>query len=188
MLKFTERFGKYIATAGFKEVKIESIESFLTRTREIKLPNTHMQFFDARFVATWQHLYFAALNALMAFENNDNISKNLAIESILYASAQRQIRKAMKLLGIRRDSSEIAVLVVTEKPDFVKSALSSILRQTKGRRDDEILALSERKIRAIRKIFGISDVEVETTMRKDGAGEALLNIVIERMALLATQH
>jgi KEOPS complex subunit Cgi121 len=188
LLNFIEEFGKYVAVAGFKEIEIEDIGNFLATIRKEKPPDTHIQFFDANLVATWQHLYYAALNALTAFKNNDNISETVAMEAMLYASAQRQISKAIELLGIKLDSSDIAALVITEKPDSAQSALSNILRQTKSERDDAILAWSKKKIIAIRRVFGISDVELQTVMKRGGVRKALMNLVIERMALLATQH
>jgi hypothetical protein len=54
--------------------------------------------------------------------------------------------------------------------------------------DDTVLELSEEKKRIIQKAFGISDLELKTVMKKDGLEEALTNLVIERMALLATQR
>lgn len=188
MLKPIEEFGKHAAIAGFRKAKIEDVEEFLKIIRREKPRNVEMQFFDAEFVATWQHLYFAALNVLTAFKNEDNISKSMAMESMLYASAQRQIRKAMKLLGIKPDSSEIAVLVIGDDPQSAKSALSLVLKQIKGERDDTVLKLSKEKAVSIRKIFAISDVELETAMEKNGLEKALTDLVIERMALLATQH
>lgn len=188
MLKQVEEFGKHILTAGFKDVKIRNVEEFLNIIQKEKSSNVQIQFFDARFVATWQHLYFAALNALTAFENKRNISKSLAMESMLYASAQGQIRKAMKLLGIKPNMSEIAVLVIGENVESAISALSLVLKQVEGERDDTILELSREKAIAIRKIFDISDVELETVMGRDGFEKALTNLVIERVALLATHH
>ncbi|NIQ07952.1 MAG: hypothetical protein GWO20_20215 [Candidatus Korarchaeota archaeon] len=48
--------------------------------------------------------------------------------------------------------------------------------------------MSKRKMIVIRKAFGISDVELKTATREDGVKKALIRLVIERMALLATQH
>jgi len=110
------------------------------------------------------------------------------MESLLYASAQRQIRKAMKLLGIKPNSSEIAVLIFEERPELARSALSLVTKQVKAKRDDRVLKLSKEKVAGIQKIFVISDVELETVMKKDGLEKALTDLVIERMALLATQH
>ena len=188
MLKQIEEFGKHVAIAGFKSNKIKDIEEFFKMMRKEKPLNVEIQFFDAKFVATWQHLYFAALNALTAFKNRENISESLAMESLLYASAQRQIRKAMKLLGIKPNSSEIAVLIIGEKPELVGSALSLVSKQVKAKRDDTVLKLSKEKAADIQKIFVISDVELETVMKRDGLEKALTDLVIERMALLATQH
>jgi len=188
LLKQIEEFGTHVAIAGFRNVEIKDTEEFLKKIRKEKPSNVEIQFFDAKFVATWQHLYFAAVNALTAFKNRENISKSLAMESLLYASAQRQIRKAMELLGVKPNSSEIAVLIVGEKPESARLALSLVPKHVKAKRDDTILKLSKEKAAGIQKIFAISDVELETVMKKDGLEKALADLVIERMALLATQH
>ena len=114
MLKYIEEFGKYAAITGFRNVKIRDTEEFLKKIRKRKGSNVEIQFFDAKFVVTWQHLYFAVLNALTAFKNKGNISKSIAMETMLSASTQRQIRKAMELLGIKSETSEIAVLIIGE--------------------------------------------------------------------------
>jgi KEOPS complex subunit Cgi121 len=146
------------------------------------------QFFDAKFVASWEHLYFALLNALTAFKNKENISKSIAMETMLYASAQRQILKAMELLGIKPETSEIALLVIGQNPETVKSALPMVSASVNVQHDDTVLELSEEKRRIIQKAFGISDLELKTMMKKDGLEKALTNLVIEQMALLTTQR
>ena len=188
MLKQIEEFGKHVTIAGFRNVRIKDIEEILKAMRKEKPSSVEIQFFDAKFVATWQHLYFAALNALTAFKNRENISESLAMESLLYASAQRQIRKAMKLLGIKPDSSEIAVLIIGERPETVRSALSMVSRHIKAKPDEAALELSRKKVKIIQQIFGISNIELKTAQKKDDLERALTDIVIERMALLATQH
>ncbi|MEM3695202.1 MAG: KEOPS complex subunit Cgi121 [Candidatus Bathyarchaeia archaeon] len=185
MLKYVEEFGKYVLIAGLKGAKIEDTEKFLKRFSKENL--VEIQFFNACFVAGWQHVYFAVLNALTAFKNKRNISKNLAIETILYASAQRQIRKALENLGIKPKTMELALIIVGEEPRTLKSALNAIIRAAKAKRDDTVLELTDEKIAGIRKIFGISDLELEAVMKKGDLKKALADIVIERMALLATQ-
>ncbi|MEM3090173.1 MAG: KEOPS complex subunit Cgi121 [Candidatus Bathyarchaeia archaeon] len=188
MLKHLGEFGKYVAVAGFKDVKIADVEGFLETVKKRLAKNVEAQFFDAGFVATWQHLYFAALNAFNAFKNGVNISKSLAVEVLLYASAQRQIRKAMNFLGIKPNSDAIAVLIVGEKAEDVKTALQAISKIVGGRRDDAVLELSREKIEAVRKAFEISDVELEAVMRGNDLKQAIVNLVIERVALLATER
>jgi len=187
LLKHIEEFGKCIAIVGFRDAKIKDVEEFFRIIRKEKQPKVEIQFFNAKFVATWQHLYFAVLNALTAFKNKENISKSLAMETMLYASAQRQIRKAMEILGIKPHTSEIAALIIGEEPETVKSALPAISKHINAQQDDTVLEISEEKAILVQKTFEISDVELKTVMKKDGLKKALTDLVIERMALLATQ-
>jgi len=117
MIKEVKEFNKHVGIAGFADVHISDVDQFLNLTREMLDAAAAVQFFDAKLIAGWQHLYFAALNALKAFKNKTNISKNLAVECLLYASAQRQIRTALDLVGIRQNSSRIGVLII---PCFVR--------------------------------------------------------------------
>ena len=188
MLKYIEEFGKYTEITGFRNVKIKDTEEFLKKVRKKKGSNVETQFFDAKFVASWQHLHFAVLNALTAFKNKENISKSVTMETLLYASSQRQIRKAMELLGIKSETSEIALLIIGQNPETVKSALPIITASVDVQHDDTVLELSEEKRRIIQKAFGISDLELKTVMKKDGLDKALINLVIEQMALLATRR
>jgi len=187
VLKHIKEFRKQILITGIRNVKIEDAEAFLEGIRRKKPSNVEIQFFDAKFVATWQHLYFAVLNALKAFRNKENISKSIAMETLLYASAQRQIQKAMKL-GIKSGASNIAVLIIAEKPEALKSALSMVLKYVNAQQDDAVLELSNEKIKIVQRTFGISDLELKTVMEKGCLEEALTDLVIERMALLVTER
>jgi len=187
LLKYIEEFEKCIAIVGLKNAKIKNVEEFLEKIRTQAPPETEVQFFNGDLVATWQHLYFALLNALTAFKNKSNISKSLAVETMLYASAQHQIRRAVELLGIKPNTRNIAVVVVGRDVDTVEAGVSAVSRSGKVQVDDSVLKISNAKTRKIRESFGISDTELET-MKKDGLEEALVDLVIERMALLATQR
>ena len=188
MLVHIEEFGKYAIITGFKSIRIRNKEEFLRKIRKEKQSHVEVQFFDAKSVATWQHLYFALLNALTAFNNNENISKSLAMETMIYASAQRQIRRAMELIGIGNDTSEIALLIVGDNSENLKSALSMISENVNMKNDDATVELSEEKQKIVREKFEISDLELKTVMKKGDLSEALTNLVIERMALLTTQR
>ncbi len=176
-----------IAIAGFKNVKIKDVKGFLERVRR-EVREAHVQFFDAKLIAGQQHLYFAALNALKAFEKKSNISSSLAIEALLYASAQRQIRKAVDTLGVKQDSSQVAVLIIAENRQEMNDCLKVVLRLIPDERDDAVLELTDEKIGDIKKLFGISDLEIEAKLSRKGLEkEALADLVIEHVALLATQ-
>ena len=126
--------------------------------------------------------------AIQAFENKTNISNNLAVETILYASAQRQIKKAVKMLGIRQDSSNIAVLIITENVYEKNEWLKFVEDIVSGQRDDKILELNDKKFIKIKKLFEISDLELEAKLWKEGQEkQALIDLLIEHMALLGTK-
>lgn len=185
MIRTLQELTKKIVIIGFRAVHAENIYMFLkqirTETKEVAI-----QFFDANYVAGREHLYFAALNALNAFERRTNISKNLEIEALLYASAQRQIQKAVKMLGIKQESTEIAALVISRNGAKKANSLRLVSEIVIGERDDSVLDLTDKKIAKIRKLFNISDIEFETKLEREGLEkEALIDLVIERMALLA---
>jgi KEOPS complex subunit Cgi121 len=178
----SDEFNEKVAMIGFSNVKIENINVFLEQFRK---KNINVQFFDAKKLAGSEHLYFAALNALNAFERKMNISNNLAVESLIYASAQRQITKAVKMLGITENSSQVAVLIIAKNRDEKKSSLNLVNEILPGKRDDTVLNLSLEKIKLIKKLFNISETEFEAQLKKQGfEKEALTDLIIERMALL----
>jgi tRNA threonylcarbamoyladenosine modification (KEOPS) complex Cgi121 subunit len=189
LLRYIEEFKRHIAITSFGGVKINNIEEFFRSVHREKSPNVDTQFFDAALIVTWQHLYFAALNALTAFENNNNISNSLAMETLLYASAQHQINNAMNLFGITPNSREIAVLTIGEDRHAVNSALKNVSKLVAAESDDSVLNLVDSKGKKIKEIFRISDTEIKAVTKNTGLDEEpLVNLVIERMALLATQR
>jgi tRNA threonylcarbamoyladenosine modification (KEOPS) complex Cgi121 subunit len=187
MLKYVEEAGKYVELTGFRNVNINDAEEFVKATRGDTPQTAGVQFFDAELVASWQHLYFAVLNALLAFRNERNISKSVAMEVMLYASAQRQIRKAIKLLGVKRDSANVAVVIIDENADSVQATLAAVSKRVGAEPDEAVLELTKEKTHNIRKAFEINANELEAVIKKRNANNALVNLVIERIALLSTQ-
>jgi tRNA threonylcarbamoyladenosine modification (KEOPS) complex Cgi121 subunit len=189
LIQKLEGFDKYIVIAGFRNVKIKDIDKFLIVVKE-KTGNACVQFLNAKLVASWQHLYFAALNAVNAFKSKLNISNNLSIEILLYACARTQIKEAVKLIGIHPSSSEVAVVIVTNTCNEASSLLDAISAMLIGSsQDDGLLELTDDKVGDIKKLFEISHVELEAKVEKKyGEKEALLDLVIEHVALLVTQR
>jgi KEOPS complex subunit Cgi121 len=183
----SEELNKKIAIIGFSNVHVKNINTFLEQFRT-ETKGLAIQFFNANHVGGRQHLYFAALNALNAFEKKTNISNNLEVEALLYASAQRQIQKAVKMLGIKQESKEIAVLIIKENSTTEVDYLYLVSESVPGESDDSVLDLTDKKIEKIKKLFNISDIEFEATLKREGLEkEALTDLVIERMALLVTK-
>ena len=188
MIEKPAESNKHITIVGFSNVKLENVNMLLESFRK-ENKGAPIQFFDAKLLAGPQHLYFAALNALKAFEKKTNISNNLAVEALLYASAQRQIKKAVKMLGIKQASSEIAALIMTENRDKKTDYLHLVTKIIPGERDDSVLELTDNKIENIKKLFKISELEFEVMLDKEGLEEeTLTDLLIERMALLVIRN
>jgi len=187
LLKYIEETGKYVEIMGFRNLIIGDAEEFLKAVRKKKQQRVWVQFFNAELVATWQHLHFAVLNALLAFKNKRNISKSVAMEAMLYASAQRQIRRAIDLMGVKCDSANVAIVVIGESPDSVKAVLSAISKAIGAEPTEKVLELSRKKAQRIREAFGITEKELKAVMEKNNLEQAIVKLVIEKMALLSTR-
>jgi KEOPS complex subunit Cgi121 len=187
LLKRIEESAKYVEISSFKSVNVEKPEQLLKAIRGENQADVAVQFFNADLIATWEHLYFAVLDALTAFSTKRNTSKNLAIEVMLYASAQRQIRKAIELLGIKPNCADVAVVVVAEAPSAVEATIKSVSKYFSGKPDDHVLELSPAKAQKIRTAFTITDEELSVVTKNRDVDRALVDLVIERMALLSTR-
>ena len=188
MIKYIDEFGLCLAITAYKNVKIENVEEFIQNIRK-ETGNVTVQFFDARFVAGYEHLYFAVLNALTAFKNGLSISKNLAIEILLYAAAERQIRNAVQLLGVREDTAKVAVVVLAENKGEAVKALDKVSSIIQAEEDESILEIDDKKFETIKKLFNVSDLELEAKLERKGLEkEALKDLIIERVALLVTRR
>ena len=181
-----EILGKYLVVEGFKNVKIRDVDEFLNLVRS-KAGSCHIQVLDASLVAGFEHLYFAVLNALKSFESGLNISKSLAVEILLFASGQDQIRRAIEILGVKPSSSDIALIIVAESRDKAISVLNNVSDVLDGEKDQSVIELTDEKLSTIMRKFNISEAELEASMR-GSLKDALKSILIERAALLVVQR
>jgi tRNA threonylcarbamoyladenosine modification (KEOPS) complex Cgi121 subunit len=183
-----EEFDRHLMVTGFKNVKIRDADKFFKTLRD-EVDDTCVQLLDASLVAGCEHLLFAALNALNALAGHVCISSNLAIEILLYASAQRQIKEAVRLMGVQPSTTKVAVVILARTQEQSSRKLRAVSQLIGGQRDDSVIDLVDRKQAGIRKLFGMSSVELEAKAKRRGLGkQALIDLVIEHMALLVTQR
>jgi len=144
-------------------------ESPEERLAGIRGLGAEIQILDARLVVGRDHLESAAEHAERAMREGTNVAKSLAVEFVLYASGERQIRAALARMGIREDTTEFAVVV------FGAVDPASVLGALRLTRDDRVLDATPAKLRA----FGLSEVEI-ASMPPDRAAD----LVLERVALV----
>ncbi|MGD2201206.1 MAG: KEOPS complex subunit Cgi121 [Candidatus Bathyarchaeota archaeon] len=176
--------GWTVTIGGFRGVSIEDVDGFLDRLGEAVSPAV-FQVFDASKVAGWGHLYYSVVNAVEAHRAGTAISRSLEIEVLLYASCQDQISQALDLMGVRPETEEVALVVLSEDNSGAEEAFKRGARIL-GEGDDSALEVTGDKLERLLGVFGIS-------ARALGAvggprEEALTKLLIERGALLPLRH
>ncbi len=187
MPQYMKEFGQYVEITGYRNVTFDKAEAFLKANRKQTHQNLNVQFFDAQLISTHEHLYFAVLNALQAFKSKTNYSKSPAMETMLYASAQCQIQKAIDRSGIKPQTTTMAVAIISDDPNKIKETLKAITECVDGKPDKAVLNLTKIKEAKIRKAFEITDQELKL-VKNGSPNKAITDLVIEQVALLATQY
>lgn len=124
---------------------------------------------DADMICGKDHLISATMHASRAFERGVNASTSIAMETMLYASGERQISKANKKMGVKVGCERIA-LVLFDVPDPQR-----VLRERHLEQDDSVLDASVEK--ALR--FGISHEEMRAV-----PADRFEDLVLERVAFV----
>jgi tRNA threonylcarbamoyladenosine modification (KEOPS) complex Cgi121 subunit len=187
MLRYMKEYRKYVDITGYQDVSFDKAESFLKANRKQNPQDVSIQFFDAELIATQEHLYFAILNTLEAFKNKTNVSKSPAMETMLYSSAQRQIQRAIDRCGIKPQTTKMAVILIGEDPGEIELAVKEIAKTVGAKPDISVLEMTKDKEEKIIKAFEITEEELRTVMKVNRREKAIVNLVIERVALLSTQ-
>lgn len=156
-----------IHIAGFKH-SIDNFKDLMAQVNQISNDCT-IQLLNAEGLAGYEHILHATFHAIKSFERGENIAKDLGLEICVRASAQRQISKALGILGIKNGEMNICAVAVG-CDDNIMDKIESIL----NKKDDNILDPDEKRLQ---EIYKISDVEIES------AG-SIENVMIERTALL----
>ncbi|MHA2059960.1 MAG: KEOPS complex subunit Cgi121, partial [Candidatus Ranarchaeia archaeon] len=155
-----ETDGNWIGIFGARVDHTHDIEGLVKSLAKLGAPHkSEIQLLNADLVATWEHLYFATIQAEDAFKNRTNLAKSLAMEVILHASAQRQIEKALETIGIHRDTNNIAILIIGKYKGDVLAIHPNVFRILKAIENPMSLDLTPGKIRELKRFFKISPEE-----------------------------
>ena len=150
-----------------------------------------VQLVDAKRIASPAHLFFATLHALQAFHYGFQRAKTQGMEILRYAAAQRQISRALDVLGITHSTSQVGGVVIDGSQGLLRRFYAKLLREIGGKDTPQVLEISDsEKAKAVKSAFNISASEVETVLTsKDQIGrfDAIAKLVCERCALLAIE-
>ena len=140
--------------------------------REVFKAIEGIQAVDATFLYGADHIEFVALQADRAIERGEGICSNIFLETLVRASGQRQINRAIEMYGLR-GSREIVVFA---------EALPQEIERLIGAEETE-LKMDASRIEALKEAFSISDEELEAV--PDDPREAVKMLIRERIALVS---
>lgn len=154
-----------IQILGFR-ANIDSVGNVLDEINSIKDDGEIIQLLNADSVVSKNHIIHGVNQAFLAFEHGENLANDLSVEIVLRCSAQRQISKAFKILGLKEGNMGLCAILINSK-DYTQE-LSSIFT-----RDDDVLIPNEDKLV---EIYKISDDELHNM--------SIEEIIIDRITKL----
>jgi tRNA threonylcarbamoyladenosine modification (KEOPS) complex Cgi121 subunit len=150
-------------------------------------PEVSVQLVDLDRVPGYRYLKLATVNAIESFHSKQPIAKTQAMELLLYISAEKQIGKAVKQVGITTETRRVAALAVAAQRDQVVAAagfLTDVLGQ--GSEDHLLDAWPRKRIENVCSSFDIGEKELKAIIRKGETLEgAIERLAVERSAILA---
>lgn len=182
-----EEYGKYFIIHPFHVDEPIEAEGLLQNLRNVST-DLDVQLVNLDKVAGRKHLYFAILNSLNAFAKGTNISRTLAVEFLLYASAQKQISEAIKRMGVDKETRNIAIVAMGGNEQSIRFFVDRLSSFAEYRSDDALLdGFDKGKINELLSTFKISEKELKAmTEKRTPIEETIQKLIIERMALLPT--
>jgi len=184
-IEYLEEYDRYVMITGLREASVLDPEVVLQQLKR-SANGVETQVLDVKGIAGRDHLLFAVLNALKGRAQGIQMTESLAVEVLLYASAQRQIRNAIAALGISPNSKNLAVIAIAKDRGLLKEFETKLPSTLGGEPDESVLEEGDEA--TVRRIFGITDDQVRALLRKDiTERDAVTRLVIEKMALLSTQ-
>ena len=154
---------------GFKAT-INSLEETLNLINSIHKDDEIIQLFNADVIVSENHILHGVNQAYLAFERGENLANDISVEIALRCSAQRQISKAFKILGLKEGEMNLCAVLVN--CDDYTSELSSVFTP-----DESVLAADENELK---KIYKISDAELENM--------SIEEIIIDRITKLTVNY
>lgn len=154
-----------IQILGFR-ASIDSVGDVLDEINSIKNDDEIIQLLNADSIVSKNHIIHGVNQACLAFERGENLAKDLSVEIVLRCSAQRQISKAFKILGLKEGNMNLCAVMINS--DDYSEVLSSIFT-----RDDDVLLPDDEKLV---EIYKISDAELQNM--------SIEEIIIDRITKL----
>ncbi len=140
--------------------------------------NLCIQVFNAERICGKAHLHSAVLHGLRASDQGTLSTHSLSMEILLYASGERQVKTALKKMGIVKGENKIALVCIDlgkRSKTFLRDCLKQLFDEFQIIQDSSVLNFSDDKLHS----FGITDEELKTVKKQNRS-----NIILEKIALV----
>ena len=154
---------------GFRAT-INSVEETLNLINSIKKDDEIIQLLNADSIVSKNHIVHCVNQAFLAFERGENLAKDISVEIALRCSAQRQISKAFKILGLKEGEMNLCAILINCE-DYT-TELSSVFTPDENVFTPDYEHLAE--------IYKISDDELKSMSMEE--------IIIDRITKLTVDY
>ena len=157
---------------------IDQVTEVISSINEYAEKNhVEIQLFDACMVFGSQHLVSAFEHAKRSMQRGENATHNIGMEILLYASGERQIKKAIKKMGIKKDRSSYVALIIypPEANNPINLLIDDFLICYQLEEDQEVILPDENMLAE----YGINQKAI-LSVRKD----QIFHLVLEKIALV----
>ena len=154
---------------GFK-ASINSVGETLDLIDSIKKDGEIIQLLNADSIVSKNHVVHGVNQACLAFERGENLANDLSVEIVLRCSAQRQISKAFKMMGLKEGEMNLCAVLIN--CDDYTSELSSVFTSDESVFDPDIDNLCD--------VYKISQDEISNMSVED--------IIIDRITKLSVDY
>jgi tRNA threonylcarbamoyladenosine modification (KEOPS) complex Cgi121 subunit len=146
-----------------------------------------VQLLNGLLIANEIHLLSAAQNAIRAHQGDYMISRSLDVEIIVFASAQRQIGRALEALGVHDGLDEIALVVIGTDNSSVEDSIRDLV-DTIGTETVPSFSATNERMERVKKHFQIDDKEINAISDSETLEsrlDALARCIVSRVSLVA---
>jgi tRNA threonylcarbamoyladenosine modification (KEOPS) complex Cgi121 subunit len=146
-----------------------------------------IQFLDSSLIVSIGHLLSAAQNAVNAWKGGYMLTRGLDAEVLVYASAQRQIGRAIENLGIHAGLQSIALVVIGGEKKAVRDVITKMVNKV-GKEIKPAFVPDRERLERIMHHFGVNEKEIKALTDSDEVeiwAKALSKCVVSRVSIVA---
>ena len=151
---------------------VDDIPDLIRKVNSLTGDSCVVQLLNAEGIAGERHVLHSTYQAIYAFKRGDNIASDLGLEICVRASAQRQISKALKILGLKKGLNRICAVLVDCNQQTVEK-----LKKLLGQTNHEVLIADEEYLK---NLYNISLDEITSS-------GGLTKAMMERTTLLVLE-